>query len=87
MTLLRVLAAAALALLPGCTAPAEARSTWKQVFPLQRQKTFTVASEGVAVSVTPPPPYDDDAEDTHDSFRASYGDVLRRIMRENGYLQ
>lgn len=71
MTLFRLLAALAAAL--ACAAPAHAR-IWKEVFPLQDQKTFTISSEGVTVTVTPPV-YDDEAEDAQDSFRASYEDA------------
>ena len=71
MTPFRLLAAAAATLV--CATPVEAK-TWKQVYPLQQQKTFTIASEGVTVTVTPPPPYPDDEEVSNEEFQATYED-------------
>lgn len=71
MTLLRLAAALTAAL--AFTSSAEAK-TWKQVYPLQEQRTFTVESEGVAVTVTPPPPYPDDEEVSDEEFQAIYED-------------
>jgi hypothetical protein len=56
------------------TVPAAAE-TWQEVYPLQDQKTFTVTGEGITVSVTPAPPYDDEAEDAGDEFGESYEDA------------
>lgn len=71
MTFIRLLAALAAAL--AWAAPAQAR-TWQQVFPLQEQRTFTVASEGVTVTVAPTPPHDDEAEETDESLGESFGE-------------
>ncbi|MEO6388207.1 MAG: hypothetical protein ABIT16_04475 [Croceibacterium sp.] len=71
---LLVAALAALAL-PACTPAAEAASKWQSVYPSSKQKSVTVADQGVTVIVTPAPPYDEDADDTHDSFRNSYEDA------------
>jgi hypothetical protein len=68
-----LLALAALAM----TVPAEAR-TWKQVHPLPAQKTLTVASEGVAVMLTPVP-YPDEAEDAEDGLPDGYEDVTIEV--------
>lgn len=65
---------AALAATFAFTGCAEAK-TWKQVYPLQDQKTFTIASEGVTVTVTPPPPYPDDEEVSDEEFQATYEDA------------
>ncbi len=76
MTLFRLLIAVPAAL--GLAAPAQAR-TWKQVYPLQEQKTFTIASEGVTVTVTPAPQFDDTA-DAEESFRDSYEDATIEVV-------
>src|SRR5688500_3385218 len=54
--------------------PAQAQ-VWEQVFPLQRMQTFTLEDEGVTVTVTPPPPYADDAEISDEEFEATYADA------------
>jgi hypothetical protein len=78
MKLLSPLACAAFALATTTSTPAVAE-TWREVFPLQAQKTFTIEAEGVTVTVTPAPPYDDEAEDTGDSFRDSYEDATIEV--------
>ncbi|HEY6816300.1 MAG TPA: hypothetical protein VI168_12230 [Croceibacterium sp.] len=55
-------------------APVEAK-TWKQVYPLQKQRTFTIEGDGVSVTVTPPPPYPDDEEVSDEEFQATYEDA------------
>jgi hypothetical protein len=55
-------------------APAQAQ-VWEQVFPLQRMQTFTIEGDGVSVTVTPPPPYADDAEISDEEFEATYADA------------
>jgi hypothetical protein len=70
MTLLRLLAALAATLAFAAGAGA---TTWQQVYPLQAQKTFAIESEGVTVTVAPPPPYPGD-EVGPDEFQASYED-------------
>ncbi|HYD24859.1 MAG TPA: hypothetical protein VEB68_08670 [Croceibacterium sp.] len=74
MTARRTLAALALIASLACALPGAAR-TWEEVYPLQAQRTFTIADDGVTVWVTPAPPYDDEAEDTQESFRDSYEDA------------
>ena len=55
-------------------APAQAQ-VWEQVFPLQRMQTFTIEGDGVTVTVTPPPPYADDAVISDEEFEATYADA------------
>jgi hypothetical protein len=64
---------AALALAAALSVPAGAR-TWKQVFPLQQQKVSTIASEGVTVTLTPPPPAPEDREVSDEEYDALYKD-------------
>jgi hypothetical protein len=55
-------------------APAQAQ-VWEQVYPLQRMQTFTIEEDGVTVTVTPPPPYADDAVISDEEFEATYADA------------
>ena len=64
----------ALAAAPASAAPAQAQ-VWEQVFPLQRMQTFTIEGDGVTVTVTPPPPYADDAVISDEEFEATYADA------------
>lgn len=72
MNPLRLLAVLAAAF--ACTACAES-GTWEQVYPLQAQKSFTIAREGVTVTIAPPPPYPDDAEPGDPALEAAYQDA------------
>lgn len=63
----------ALALAALLAVPVGAR-TWKQVFPLQQQKVATVVSEGVTVTLTPPPPAPEDREVSDEEYDALYKD-------------
>jgi hypothetical protein len=64
--------------LAACSAPAEAE-TWREVYPLQDQKTFIIRGDGVTVTVTPAI-YDENAADTGDSFRESYEDAVIEVQ-------
>ena len=74
MTMFRLLAMLPVIGSLGLAAPLQAR-TWKQVNPLQEQRTFTIASEGVEVIVTPPPPYPEDEDVSDEEFQATYEDA------------
>jgi hypothetical protein len=53
--------------------------TWQEVFPLQEQKTLTIAGNGVTVTVTPAPSSEDEAADPQDSSRDGYEDATIEV--------
>jgi hypothetical protein len=59
-------------------APAGA-TTWREVMPLQQQKTFTIAEDGVTVVVSPVPYPNDDAEAADEALDDSYEDVVVEV--------
>ena len=70
-----LVAAAAVAL----AAPAHGR-TWEQVYPLQRQQTFSFEDQGVTVTVTPPPPAPEDRDISDEEFEATYKDATITVQ-------
>ena len=60
-------------------APAHGR-TWEQVYPLQRQQTFSFEDQGVTVTVTPPPPAPEDRDISDEEFEATYKDATITVQ-------
>lgn len=78
MTLFRLLAALSAALACTACSASEAQTTWRQVYPRDGQQSTTVSGDGVVVTVTPPV-YDEEAEDSEESFRDSYEDAAIEV--------